>query len=106
MMQVDIDDLERRAQASLDEAPEDPSWFGHDPVTDEEHDNWSIPEDSVWEMAKRHIAANSPTVTLALVARIRELETTLGKVISDWEHTESVDLDNERVILEKGVVLP
>lgn len=54
------------------------------------------PEDAV------HIAANSPPVTLALVARIRELEAGLrrlavsGKPQSTWINT----------LLEKGAVLP
>lgn len=67
-----------------------------------------------------HIAANSPPVTLALTARIRELEAMLPRVASDlegWVQSESQHADHAsdpswklaeevRALLEKGVVLP
>jgi hypothetical protein len=59
---------------------------------------------------KQHIAANSPPVTLALIARIHELETGLLRAIEFIESIRSRTgrprPDPWRVLLEKGAVLP
>ena len=51
-----------------------------------------------------HIAANSPPVTLALLARIRELEDFARHVIRD--HVRDVDETEMHKVLEKGVTIP
>jgi hypothetical protein len=53
----------------------------------------------------RHIAANSPDVTLALVARIRELEETLRFAVPAIASLSENDGDRCREILEKGAVI-
>jgi hypothetical protein len=57
-----------------------------------------------------HIAANSPPVTLALIARIRELEALAADLIEeialDQPGSRRHELDDERSMLAKGVVLP
>lgn len=57
---------------------------------------------------RAHIAANSPPVTLALVARIRELEGLCGDVLGMLRSTGDYPLitGEIRALLEKGAVLP
>lgn len=92
-MKIDLDELERKARR-WDKA------IGKDDEADARLD---------------HIAANSPPVTLALIARIRELEDALrdacaGIGLSE-PHTEAEARDDAELsdrclaILEKGAVL-
>lgn len=48
-----------------------------------------------------HIAANGPPVTLALIARIRELESFITDTLSDEKY-----LDDAPALLEKGTTIP
>lgn len=50
------------------------------------------------------VAANSPEVTLALIARIRELEKAYREIMDD--NFSELDTISERELLDKGVVLP
>jgi hypothetical protein len=111
-MKVDLDDLERKARAA-----EQDEWQwrrGESGVLEGKHagqvvmfcntDAGSTDEPALIAgiADKAHIAANSPPVTLALIARIRELEAAVyrlaprGKPGSPWAHQ----------LLEKGAVLP
>lgn len=51
-----------------------------------------------------HIAANDPSTTLALIARIRELEALATHVIRDY--VRNVDEAEWHALIEKGVVIP
>lgn len=61
-----------------------------------------------------HIAASSPPVTLALIARIRELEGELDAALDGWANRDhdgpmgedSLARDQSREILVKGAVMP
>lgn len=111
-MKIDLDDLERKANASnvgarwtLDDrdaaaietvgtgctiAVADPGWA----------------EDLHLAHAE-HIAANSPPVTLALIARIRELEDGLSEAARALVERHSADLVGPfDALIEKGAVLP
>lgn len=64
--------------------------------------------DKQCEANAEHIAANSPPVTLALIARIRELEASLDRALVAWNTADPLDnwraeMDAERAVLEKGV---
>jgi len=57
-----------------------------------------------------HIAANSPPVTLALVARIRELENAFDASLDEWNRRDEFDVSAAhrnlmRSLIEKGVVI-
>ena len=110
-MKVDLDELERKARAATQEGP----WglrmpdrgHGIEGVVVETEDGRQIAEayDSTsWSDDKciangEHIAANSPPVTLALIARIRELEAALRSVTTDR-------VGQMVALLDKGAVLP
>jgi len=73
----------------------------------------SLDSGSMWSTAfddTAHIAANSPDVTLALIARIRELEHALAELTAECEErAESKHGDwygSQRELLAKGCVLP
>jgi len=121
---IDLDEQERRARAAATEAP---GWWRPGAVEKYnvfcQHDdgiapplgrvllrmNIHFPHEQVME----HIAANNPPVTLALIARIRELEMALADALYwlkpglDHRATE-MEEESTRMsaILAKGAVLP
>lgn len=73
---------------------------------------WATPPGGSMPYAdQQHIAANSPTTTLALIARIRELEAMLHRMLaSAFPHpvdhpTMTASWTAARALLAKGVVL-
>ena len=80
-MKIDLEELERIASAA--------------------------PERAWYEAAVKHIAVNSPPVTLALIARIRELEAALFDC-GDAFNGRAAQPSAQWLIalLEKGAVLP
>lgn len=122
-MKIDLDDLERKASAATPgpwttlgaqgRIPEYCRGFGIVKAGDGEwvadaYDNTLFTDDQCLANA-RHIAATSPPVTLALIARIRELETALGHCISGTLSYSCRTIEGERRLidlLEKGTVLP
>lgn len=121
---IDLDDLERKARAATT-GPwswDDKDGYIVDPgglvafgePTHEGNHRIEISDENA-----THIAANSPPVTLALIARIRELEGALREACDGWrDHVLSdhygnpisqltkSDLARPRAVLEKGTVLP
>ena len=108
-MKIDLDELERKAntadQALWDSLDADAS----------NSDRWDDPKS---QANAQHIAANGPLVTLALIARIRELEAALGAARKELgnaaglQHVQSlrdllfaVEAATDAVI-SKGAVLP
>ena len=125
-MKIDLDDLEHWARAATQG-----EWSAHVSDHGTGIDGIAVRADQADQIADtydstrwtdeqcianaHHIAANSPPVTLALVARIRELEAALRQVrtdLLDWSNTTPVNLARANVlvgvdeVLEKGVVLP
>lgn len=123
-MKVDLEDLERKAVAASHGALSRVRWF----TIDDKTVCWSPTIDGRDTCAPQsfadtfdardtaHIAASSPPVTLALIARIRELELSLGdtsdalRMLADY-YEPGVPLHRGRLgriraLLEKGVVLP
>jgi hypothetical protein len=120
---VDLDDLERKAR---DATPG--RWTTIRPPGDS--DGWATgvavaalaPRQLVFtdhqggvspEANREHIAANIPPVTLALIARVRELEqvsAALVQILIDAFDVDELAADpvymGARTVLEKGVVLP
>lgn len=103
-VKIDIAELERIARAA-----ESDQWQWR-PANDdvlEGIDSGQVVlagEDLLCSVSDRaHIAANSPPVTLALIARIRELEAGWRQLLklSDAEWSPTI-----RALLEKGVALP
>lgn len=110
-MKIDLDELDRKAKAAT------PSeWTTTRPPI--EAKGWAIgvmvaqvyggqriygtPDGGTYPAADaEHIAASSPPVVLALIARIRELEDALA-VFGDDDHYRSRIVK----VLEKGAVLP
>lgn len=99
---IDLDELERKALACK-------SGFWISLALDASDDErWADPES---QASAVHIAANGPLVTLALVARIRELEGACRRIAgeSDWcpvcEQNPSTGHHRD-CALEKGAVLP
>lgn len=88
-----VDDLERKATAADQEV-----WYKSNRLAD-------LIDDAV---DAEYIAANSPPVTLALIARIRELEAACrcAAVALRMYATGSPTAKNTDDILDKGVVLP
>lgn len=86
MTKVDLDELERKARGALDTTS------------------------NMGARIAEHVIATTPAVTLALIARIRELEAALGDLVAECEErTENPDGDfyaEPRELLEKGVALP
>ena len=122
-MKIDLDELERKARAATQEGV----WEIHVPdrgagiegVSVQTEDGRQIADaydNTPWPDADciangDHIAANSPPVTLALIARIRELEEA-GRALEGYARA-SADDDHKLAefyaavaILEKGAVLP
>lgn len=85
-MKLDLDELARKARAATQEGPSDAESIAN----------------------AEHIAANSPPVTLALIARIRELERILGETLADVGPSFADDPLYGRIedALEKGALLP
>lgn len=108
-MKVDLDDLERKARAAT------PGPWAAD-ATDVVSD---LGSKSAWVerigMANarknvEHIVANSPPVTLALIARIRELENAFDTSLDEWNRRDEFDVSAAhrnlmRSLIEKGVVI-
>jgi hypothetical protein len=123
-MKIDLDDLERKAKAATqDQWQRTPSEQRNGGGTgcistltdlDEDGEFREIvagcgccdSPDATTEDAE-HIAANGPPITLALIARIRELEATLESVTDDRDRIVGV-LGAVTVgdILDRGAVLP
>lgn len=89
-MKIDLDELERKAKTAAASS-----------------DDWARrPANELLRADgdRAHIAANSPPVTLALIARLRELEEALrSATVTPWYHRQREDL---LTVLEKGAVLP
>lgn len=75
---VDLDELERKARGALDTTS------------------------NMGARIAEHVLAHTPPVTLALIARIRELE---GALEESARHTGDLGIEH-RALLEKGAVLP
>jgi hypothetical protein len=103
---IDLAELERRARAVVGSRSE----FELAQWTATHASAVKRWRDEQLKSAADHIAANSPQVTLALVARIRELEGALGGLVAECEErTENPEGDyyaEQREILAKGSVLP
>lgn len=111
-MKIDLDEIVLIARHAL---AEDHRWYMP------EHEDFNIEE---YPLARRHIESNSPPVTLALIARIRELEGTLRESIAhhrsvrDIGRDEGMLIDADEVneetgwinslaaVLSKGAILP
>ncbi len=111
-MKIDLDNLERRARAVRYEewiANADPAavmTMACDLIAGFDRTPWSPDED---DTNAEHIAANSPPVTLALIARIRELESGLRDAIACHEGVREQPVGRSapwHALIEKGVVLP
>lgn len=95
---IDLDDLARKATAAATE-DDTGEWY-----EDPKHNDWDLEH---FPLAKEHIAANSPDVTLKLVGRIRELEEALKACA--WKlHGEDIDPDGKEsdvflAIARKGI---
>ena len=129
-MKLDRDEIERKARACQVETEHDGEWF----VPSDDDSEWLLGSSTVttsksprpYATAGRvlvqantnfpsaallaHIAAASPPVVLALVARIRELEAFIADRAREIERVQH-DADESdavayRAILAKGVVLP
>lgn len=115
-MKIDLDELERKATAATPGLwrwgrpdDNDPSMTvqRHHLLTIEHRHVITLDAMSQWGTLAddtEHIAANSPPVTLALIARIRQLETAFGEALdgNTWPDR-SV---RHRALLAKGTVLP
>ena len=109
-MKIDLEDLERKARAAVGG-----EWEVHDAalITCDNRDDIADASDMGWSPGQcrdnaLHIAANSPPVTLALIARIRELEDELRGFIDLCETDRSIPEDPERLrsILDNGAAAP
>ena len=98
MRKIDLDDLERKASSEIAARANAPKSLEGVPLITVET---AI---AAWD----HSSANSPLVTLALIARIRELEDSLTVVteqmVSNDEHWIRVSI--ARDVLAKWTVLP
>lgn len=100
---IDLDELERKAGAATQGAwtnGTDPSHFGAPEVTDGVTFAYFVPDAA----NAAHIAAASPPVVLALIARIRELEAAIVEVRNDLRDG-CVGQQELDALLDKGVVL-
>jgi hypothetical protein len=109
---IDLEKLEAKAKAATGESKwnglPDGSWHEADHVANALDDFYESEQSAaVLRVDAEHIAANSPDVTLALIARIRELETALGEACrlgtrgAMWDS----DIKRLRTILNRGTVL-
>lgn len=119
-MAVDLEELERKAKAATQEswgtsavAGRLPDYFsryaivtteGGEQVADAfDNTTWS---DEQCAANARHIAANSPPVTLALIARIRELESAARELgeMARMGYREDVYSSREAFAARRGVL--
>jgi hypothetical protein len=115
MSKLDLDALERTARAAQTESPgpwvirwTDEAMRRVDWINDVAGDSVVVGDSGIYPPhgdAARHIAANSPPVTRALLARIRELEDDLRGWLEAFGDGPE-DFPETRKLLEKGVVLP
>jgi hypothetical protein len=129
-MKIDLEDLERKARAATPDQwtttkpPMRPDGWAGGIVVAQVYGGQSIyatPPGGCFPAADAdHISANSPPITLALVARVRELETsvleaaaTIGELVTDHTTYRSREDDPDwhhaqRLIAvgTKGAVLP
>lgn len=106
---IDLDELERKARAAT---PGPWCWIHGDfadtlkrlgdqeivlRITDDDRSIYPHPRNC------GYLACSSPDVTLALIARIRELEALATQVIRD--HVRHIDESEMHALLEKGAVL-
>jgi hypothetical protein len=97
---IDLEDLERKATLVRDSRSSfELAQWNATHASDAER--WRYQQ---LQIAANHIAANSPPVTLALIARIRELEAFARGLMHD--HVRNVDETAMHALLEKGAVLP
>ena len=104
-MKLDLDELERKATAASTG-----HWMrgvdGRDVVARTETRDWPIAR-TIGGFDADYIAANSPPVTLALIARIRELEDVATRYAGSLERESYDEQAAEiRAIVDKGTVLP
>jgi hypothetical protein len=109
-MKVDLDDIERRARAAT---------LGPWRTESTRGDRWHVAAPGGFPVGRdpdggpasfdshtaSHIAANSPPVTTALVARIRELEAQALRTIEATGLTVDDELEVLRKLIEKGAVI-
>ena len=98
MTRIDLDELERKARAAI--AAEE--------AAPRQIDGARMITDDVAITSWDHQQASKPPVTLALITRIRELETALGDALDRMtfeQHNEPGILRVE-ALLEKGALLP
>lgn len=93
---MDLDELERKAKRAKSADPDMP-WF------DEEFDIADIDQ-----IDAEHIAANSPESTLAMIARIRELEAGLTEAVryiglAQDPKDDALVCSDFRVLVAKGI---
>lgn len=110
---INLDDLERKAIAATQD-----EWrwrlSDENEVLEGAHDGQVVlaaaTDDLVCSVSDRaHIAANSPPVTLALIARVVGLERELAKLARHSIDVDDVDGDpwlDAMAVLEKGCVVP
>lgn len=102
---MNLDDLEKKALAATrgkwkDGSPGDADGFRHvfietsDGLYGQTIAQWVLPQDAA------HITANSPDVTLALVARIRELEAEVAQLKVDLNAARTVYVPPERFVVD------
>lgn len=89
-MKVDLDELDGKASRAAGR------WWSADELHRKRFDS----------TAADHIAANSPEVTLALIARIHELEAALRGGGVSAGCPDPFDVRDVDAILEKGVTIP
>lgn len=114
-MKLDLDEIERKARAAVGG-----EWKVNQPATivcDGNDDDIADASGQGWSQQQErnnaeHIAANSPPVTLALIARIRELEGALREgcemvnsciAIGSWSGI-GIEFERLKSLLEKGAV--
>jgi hypothetical protein len=113
-MKLDLDDLERKAHAAT---PDEWQWRpANDEILEGKHAGQLVlaGEELICAVADRaHIAANSPPVTLALIAYIRKLEGAAHEVVDESSALAGSvhprvrsSVANLRALLDKGAVVP
>lgn len=110
-MKIDLEALERKARAATTQGGWRVSKFywltGMLVLCDGNRGDVGIVANSCLPSDASHIAANSPPVTLALIARVRELESALDSCsepgMDDWDEEYR---DGIKAILNRGAVLP
>lgn len=97
---IDLDALERKARAEMEARAGAPKSLEGVPLITDEVAN------AAWD----HAFANNPPVTLALVSRIRELESSLSSLTEVYRPIDAEPQwqreDTARALLAKGCVLP